>query len=70
MQRLSEEKIKVIDKFRLDDKIAVVTGALGLLGPVWIRGLLEAGASVVGIDLQKAKISKIFVDLQKNMVKN
>lgn len=30
---------------------AVVTGALGKLGPVWARALLDAGAQVVGLDL-------------------
>ncbi|UUY05679.1 SDR family oxidoreductase [Svornostia abyssi] len=31
--------------------VAVVTGASGNLGPVWIRALGDAGARVVGIDL-------------------
>jgi NAD(P)-dependent dehydrogenase (short-subunit alcohol dehydrogenase family) len=38
--------------FSLDGEIAVVTGALGNLGPVWMRALLEAGASVLGLDLR------------------
>ena len=54
-----------IDRFRLDDKVAVVTGALGLLGPVWIQGLLEAGAKVVGLDLAKVKIPQTFADLER-----
>jgi NAD(P)-dependent dehydrogenase (short-subunit alcohol dehydrogenase family) len=37
--------------FDLQDEIAVVTGSLGKLGPVWIEALLEAGARVVGVDL-------------------
>jgi NAD(P)-dependent dehydrogenase (short-subunit alcohol dehydrogenase family) len=32
--------------------VAVVTGALGKLGPVWIAALAEAGATVIGIDLR------------------
>jgi NAD(P)-dependent dehydrogenase (short-subunit alcohol dehydrogenase family) len=32
--------------------VAVVTGALGKLGPVWIAALSDAGATVVGIDLR------------------
>ncbi len=39
---------------RLDGRVAVVTGAGGKLGPVWIGGLLEVGAVVVGLDLDGA----------------
>jgi NAD(P)-dependent dehydrogenase (short-subunit alcohol dehydrogenase family) len=36
----------------LEGAVAVVTGASGNLGPVWMRALREAGATVVGIDLE------------------
>lgn len=35
----------------LKNKIAIVTGAYGNLGPVWINGLLNQGAIVIGIHL-------------------
>lgn len=60
-----KQETRGIDKFRLDNKVAVVTGALGLLGPVWARGLLEVGATVVGLDLAKVKIPQGFTDLKK-----
>jgi NAD(P)-dependent dehydrogenase (short-subunit alcohol dehydrogenase family) len=47
----------------LGDDTAVVTGALGRLGPIWIEALLEAGARVVGVDLADAKISDAFARL-------
>ena len=52
------------DIFGLTDEIAVVTGALGKLGPIWIEALLDAGASVFALDLADAKISAEFSKLQ------
>jgi NAD(P)-dependent dehydrogenase (short-subunit alcohol dehydrogenase family) len=43
-----------VSSFELSGKTAVVTGALGKLGPVWCEALLTAGAQVVGIDLPSA----------------
>jgi len=51
--------------FDLTGQIAIVTGALGRLGPVWCEALLEAGATVVGIDLPKAPVSTAFSELQE-----
>ena len=37
--------------FRLDNQTAVVTGACGKLGPVWVEALLDAGARVAALEL-------------------
>ncbi|MGI8420924.1 MAG: SDR family oxidoreductase [Gaiellaceae bacterium] len=36
----------------LAGSLAVVTGARGRLGPIWTRALEDAGATVVGVDLE------------------
>ena len=46
--------------FDLTDDAAVVTGALGKLGPVWIEALLGAGASVFALDLPGSDVSEEF----------
>ena len=52
------------DIFGLGNEIAVVTGALGKLGPIWIEALLDAGASVYALDLADARIPSEFIKLQ------
>ena len=50
--------------FGLESEVAVVTGALGKLGSIWIEALLDAGASVLALDLENAKVSEDFSKLQ------
>ena len=49
----------------LAGRVAVVTGAFGKLGPVWCEALLDAGASVVGLDLPGARPSAAFEALRE-----
>ena len=49
--------------FSLEGTVAVVTGASGKLGPVWIEALLDHGASVFAMDREEAEISGALEDL-------
>ncbi len=53
-----------MDLFRLDEEVAVVTGALGKLGPVWVETLLAAGARVYALDRPGQPIPDAFARLQ------
>ena len=49
--------------FRLDNQIAVVTGACGKLGPVWVEALVDAGARVAALELAGAPVSTAYTKL-------
>jgi NAD(P)-dependent dehydrogenase (short-subunit alcohol dehydrogenase family) len=49
---------------RLEGRVAIVTGVLGRLGPIWTEALLDAGASVLGLDLPGQKPPRQFTGLQ------
>ena len=52
------------DLFSLKGQVAVVTGAVGKLGPIWIETLLDAGAKVFALDHPNAQISQEYKNLQ------
>jgi len=54
------------DLFNLQGEIAVVTGALGKLGSIWIETLLEAGAKVYALDQPGARASEAFKNLKSH----
>jgi len=54
----------VSDVFRLDQAVAVVTGACGKLGPIWVEALLDAGARVAALDLPDVTPSPTFGTVQ------
>ena len=47
-----------LDKFKLDDKIAVVTGAARGIGLAIVEALAEAGALVVLTDMNAALLDE------------
>jgi len=49
--------MNVLDQYKLDGKLAVVTGGAGLLGIKHCEGLLEAGSSVIAIDIDGASLT-------------
>jgi len=50
----------VNQRFSLDNQVAIVTGACGKLGPIWIEALLEAGAKVAALELSGAPASSAY----------
>jgi len=52
------------DLFSLKREVAVVTGAFGKLGPIWIDTLLEAGAKVFALDHPDAQVPEALKKLQ------
>src|SRR5258708_16842875 len=51
------------DRIRLDGKVAVVTGAAGVIGTATIRLLAERGARVVAVDRREQDLRTAIKDL-------
>ena len=54
------------EKFDLTGRVAIVTGGVGLLGKEFCRTLVEAGASVVVVDLNADAAKKVADDLTRD----
>ncbi len=52
--------------FQLDNRVALVTGAAGLLGKEFCRTLAQAGARVAMADIEADKVSKYASELQSD----
>lgn len=62
--------MNVLEKFKLNNQLAVVTGAFGNLANVWISSLLEAGARVAAIELPGKTMPKHLSELEKKYTHN
>jgi NAD(P)-dependent dehydrogenase (short-subunit alcohol dehydrogenase family) len=51
------------DRIRLDGRVAVVTGAAGVIGAATIRLLAERGARIVAVDRKAAELQAAIADL-------
>src|SRR6266704_324363 len=51
------------DRIRLDGKVAVVTGAAGVIGTATLRLLAERGARIVAVDRKAAELQAAIKDL-------
>lgn len=51
------------DRIRLDGKVAVVTGAAGVIGTATMRLLAARGARIVAVDRKKAELKTAIKDL-------
>ena len=55
----------ILDKFSLKDRVAVVTGGVGLLGAEFCKTLAEAGAAIAVVDLNGEAAEKVADGLNK-----
>ncbi len=61
----------ILDKFKLDNDIVVITGGAGLLGRRYAKALLEAGAVVILFDINKdalEDVKKLYRDYEDKLL--
>ena len=58
--------MKILDKFNLNNQVAIVSGASGLLGSIYCATLAQQGAKVIGLDkkISKTNIKKTFNEFE------
>ena len=57
-------KKNIIDKFRLDGKVAILTGSAGRIGQRFAHVLSDAGADVVLVDIEEKSNKKLKSELE------
>jgi len=57
-------KKNIIDKFRLDNKVVILTGSAGRIGQRFSHVLSDAGAHVVLVDIQEKSNKKLEIELK------
>jgi NAD(P)-dependent dehydrogenase (short-subunit alcohol dehydrogenase family) len=57
------EERRMPDRIRLDGRVAVVTGAAGVIGTATMRLLAERGAHIVAVDRREADLRAVVGDL-------
>lgn len=58
----------ILDKFKLDGKVALITGSNKGIGQFYARALAEAGADIIGVSFESdfSETEKIITDLGRN----
>ena len=57
-------KKNIIDKFRLDSKVVILTGSAGRIGQRFAHVLSDAGADVVLVDIEEKSNKKLKSELE------
>lgn len=58
-----ETNMTSIDRFKLLDKVIVITGGTGILGTLYCKRLADAGAQVVVADLDEEKCQALAIEI-------
>ncbi len=62
--------MNTLDKFRLDNKVIVITGGAGLLGRKHAEAVLDAGGIAILLDISKAALDSVVKELRERYNKD